>query len=279
MSVYIIAEVGINHNGDIDLAKKLIDVAKDAGCDAVKFQKRNIDLVYSQEYLDSPRESPWGTTQRDQKLGLEFGLDEFQEIDRYCKVKDIDWFASAWDMDSLVFLDQFNCVHNKIASALLCDDEFLNAVASRKKHTFISTGLSDMEMIAHAVRIFREADCAFSLMHCVGVYPMKTEMANLNCIPMLRKAFNCPVGYSGHESGLAVSYAATTLGITCLERHITLDRAMYGSDQPASVEPAGLRQLVGTIRKIGLAMGDGIKRILPEEEVVAAKLRQMSRGK
>ena len=273
MGIYVIAEIGINHNGDLGIAKSLIDVAANAGCDAVKFQKRTIDKVYTQELLNSPRESPWGKTQRDQKQGLEFGEAEYREIDRYFKEKEIDWFASAWDVDSHEFLRQFDCPHNKIASAMLVDKKFLRAVASEGKHTFISTGMSTMDEIGNAVAIFREVGCPFELMHCVSTYPMKDEDANLCCIATLRDRFQCDVGYSGHEVGLAVSYAAAALGITSLERHITLDRAMYGSDQAASVEPAGLRQLVGAVRKIERAMGNGQKVILKEEVPIAAKLR------
>ena len=274
MSIYIIAEIGINHNGDMDLTKKLIDGAEDLGCDAVKFQKRDLDQVYTQELLDSPRESPWGTTQREQKAGLEFGLDEYTEIDRYCKEKGIDWFASAWDTNSQKFLQQFNCKHNKIASAMLVDENLLKLVASDKRHTFISTGMSTHADIEKAVKIFQDADCPFELMHTVSTYPMLDENANLNCIPMLRERYGCDVGYSGHEAGLAVSYAAAALGITSLERHITLSRAMYGSDQSASVELNGFRQLVGTVRKIEQAMGTGIKHILDEEVLIAKKLRE-----
>lgn len=274
MGIFIIAEIGINHNGDLGLAKRLIETAKECGCDAVKFQKRDIDLVYTREFLDSPRESPWGTTQRAQKAGLEFGLEEYRKIDRYCAELGIEWFASAWDMNSLFFLDQFNCLNAKVASAMLADKKFLHAVADRKKHTFISTAMSDMDMIAVAVDIFRKKHCPFTLMHCVGTYPMKAEEANLRCIQTLRETFHCPVGYSGHESGLAVSYAAVGMGITALERHITLDRAMYGSDQAASVETAGLRSLVGTIRKMEISYGDGIKRVTPAEQDVAKKLRE-----
>lgn len=273
MGIYVIAEIGINHNGDLGIAKSLIDVAANAGCDAVKFQKRTIDKVYTQELLNSPRESPWGKTQRDQKQGLEFGEAEYREIDRYFKEKEIDWFASAWDVDSHEFLRQFDCPHNKIASAMLVDKKFLRAVASEGKHTFISTGMSTMDEIGNAVAIFREVGCPFELMHCVSTYPMKDEDANLCCIATLRDRFQCDVGYSGHEVGLAVSYAAAALGITSLERHITLDRAMYGSDQAASVEPAGLRQLVGAVRKIERAMGNGQKVILKDEVPIAAKLR------
>jgi N-acetylneuraminate synthase len=273
MSIFIIAEIGINHNGDLEIAKKLIAVARDCGCDAVKFQKRDLEAVYTQEFLDAPRESPWGCTQRDQKNGLEFGEAEFREIDRYCRELGIVWFASAWDLNSLDFLEQFDCPHAKVASAMLASEAFLEAVAAKKRHTFISTAMSSMEMIGKAVDIFREKGCEFTLMHCVGTYPMQPENANLRCIETLRQAFSCPVGYSGHEAGLAVSYAAAALGISALERHITLDRSMYGSDQAASVEPNGLRMLIGSVRKIEQAMGDGVKRILPEEIEVAKKLR------
>jgi len=271
--MFIIAEVGINHNGDLDIAKQLIDVAADAGADAVKFQKRTIDVVYSKELLDSPRKSPWGTTQREQKEGLEFGLDEYREIDRYCKEKGIEWFASAWDIESQKFLRQFDCKHNKIASAMIVYEDLLREVASEGKHTFISTGMSNDGDIDRAVKIFREADCPFELAHCISTYPMEDTDANLNCIRTLRERYNCDVGYSGHEVGLAVSYAAAALGITSLERHITLDRAMYGSDQAASVEPSGFRSLVGAVRKIEQAMGDGIIGVHEKEVSIAKKLR------
>ncbi len=273
MKIYIIAEIGINHNGDINIAKNLIKVAKDAGCDAVKFQKRTVELIYSKELLDSPRESPWGTTQREQKLGLEFNIDQYKEIDRYCKEIGIEWFASAWDIESKRFLRQFNLKYNKIASAMIVDIAFLKGVASEGKHTFISTGMSTIGDIDRAVDIFQKANCPFELMHCVSTYPMEDEDANLNCIMILRNRYKCNVGYSGHETGLAVSYAAAALGITSLERHITLDRSMYGSDQPASVEPIGLRQLVGAIIKIEKAMGDGKIDIIEKEVPIAKKLR------
>lgn len=226
MSIFIIAEVGINHNGDVEIAKQLIDVAKDAGADAVKFQKRTLDLVYTKELLDSPRKSPWGTTQREQKEGLEFGLEEYKEIDAYCKYVGIEWFASAWDLESQQFLRQFACKYNKIASAMIVYEDLLREVASEKKHTFISTGMSEIKQIDRAVEIFRAADCPFELMHCVSMYPMQDEDANLSCIKVLRDRYQCDIGYSGHEVGLAVSYAAAAVGITSLERHITLDRAI-----------------------------------------------------
>ena len=272
--IFIIAEIGINHNGNLGIARDLIDVAVDAGADAVKFQKRTIDLVYTQEFLDSPRESSWGTTQREQKEGLEFSKDEYQEINLYCKGKGIEWFASAWDLESQLFLQQYALKHNKIASAMIVYDDLLQAVASEGKHTFISTGMTTEDDITNATKIFQSENCPFELMHCISTYPMKDEDANLNAIKSLREKYNCNVGYSGHEVGLAVSYAAAALGITSIERHITLDRAMYGSDQPASVEPSGFRTLVGAIRKIEQAMGDGKLGYIEREIPIAENLRQ-----
>jgi N-acetylneuraminate synthase len=273
MSIFIIAEIGINHNGDVGIAKDLIKIAKEAGCDAVKFQKRSLDLVYSPEELDKPRESPWGTTNRQQKEGLEFGQQEYEQIDDYCKTQGIEWFASAWDVESQKFLQQFNLKYNKIASAMMVDEELLKLVSSEGRHTFISTGMSTLEEIDRAVDIFKQSKCPFEVMHCVSTYPMADTDANLNCIATLRERFKCEVGYSGHEVGLAVSYAAAALGITSLERHITLDRAMYGSDQSASIEPSSLKNLVGAVRKIELAMGDGQKLVLESEISIAKKLR------
>ena len=272
--IYIIGEIGINHNGDMEICKQLIDVAVSAGCDAVKFQKRDINEVYTKEFLDSPRESPWGTTQRQQKQGLEFSKEQYHEIDSYCKVQNIDWFASAWDLKSQKFLQELNIKYNKIASAMIIYEDLLKMVAKEGKHTFISTGMSTLENIKKAVDIFRNEDCPFELMHTVSKYPMKDTDANLNVINTLKNKFKCNVGYSGHESGIAISTAAAALGISSLERHITINRAMYGSDQAASVDPAGLRQLVGAVRKIKLAMGDGIKRIVEDEIPVAKNLRQ-----
>ena len=198
MNVKIIAEIGINHNGDMNIVKKLIDTAVDAGCDAVKFQKRNIEIVYSKDLLDTPRESPWGKTQRDQKNGLELSLENYLEIQLYCKEKKIDWFASAWDIESQNFLRQFNCLYNKVASAMIVSEEYLKEVASEKRHTFISTGMSNMDQIKTAVEIFKKNNCSFELMHTVSTYPMPDSDANLLCIPMLKNEFKCNVGYSGH---------------------------------------------------------------------------------
>ena len=273
MSIYIIAEVGINHNGDMGICKKLIDLAKSSGCNAVKFQKRDINLVYTKEFLDSYRESPWGNTQRNQKEGLEFGTDEFYEIDSYCKKIEIDWFASAWDKNSQKFLRQFECKFNKVASPMIVDLDLLKLIAEEGKYTFISTGMSTYEDIDNAIRIFKNANCPFELMHCVSTYPMNDSDANLSLINILRDKYQTKVGYSGHESGVVISIAAAALGATSLERHITLDRTMYGSDQVASLEENGLRQLVRGVRKISLAMGDGIKTITKEEQNNANKLR------
>ncbi len=274
MSIFFIAEIGINHNGDMKICKQLIDLAVSAGCDAVKFQKRDIDSVYSKEFLDTYRESPWGKTQREQKQGLEFNKEDYLEIDNYCKKMNIQWFASAWDLKSQLFLRQFNCKYNKIASAMLVNYELLKLVAEEKKHTFISTGLSTIEDIEKAVNIFKNNNCPFELMHCVSTYPMKYKDANLRTILTLKEKFNCNVGYSGHETDLAISYAAAALGITSLERHITLDRSMYGSDQAASLAPPGLKKIVPEVRKIQQALGDGVKRIIDDEIPIAKKLRE-----
>jgi N-acetylneuraminate synthase len=274
MSIFIIAEIGINHNGDIEIAKKLIDNACDAGCDAVKFQKRTINLVYDKKTLDSPRESPWGSTTKEQKEGLEFGRAEYDIIDTYCNKKNIKWFASAWDLESLNFLDHYKLHYHKIASAMIVDKNFVNEVAKRGVYTFISTGMSSKKDIDFAVNTFKSAGTDFELMHCISTYPMKTEDANLSTIEALRKEYDCKVGYSGHEPGLAISYGAASLGISSLERHITIDRSMYGSDQSASIERNGLIQLVGTVRKIELAMGKPmLGNITNEEKIIAKKLR------
>lgn len=273
--IFLISEIGINHNGNLELALKLISEAKSAGSDAVKFQKRDIDIVYNKDFLESHRESPWGNTQRHQKEGLEFGESEYIEIDKFCNKNDIVWFASAWDLNSLEFLSKFDLKYHKVASAMIVDLEFLKSVAAQKKHTFISTGMSTYNDIKSAVEIFRTADCSFELMHCVSTYPMNYELANLRTINALKREFNCDVGYSGHENGLAVSYAAAALGITSLERHITLDRTMYGSDQSASLEIKGLRELVGAIRKIEVALGEEkLGYIFDEEKPIAKKLRE-----
>jgi len=275
MKVFIISEIGINHNGNIGLAKKMIDESIIAGADAVKFQKRDINLVYSKEILSQKRESPWGTTQKDQKEGLELSQEEYKEIDKYCKLKKIEWFASAWDLNSLKFLAQFNLKHNKIASPMLVDKNFLAEVAKQKKYTFISTGMSTFQNIDTAVKIFKENNCKFELMHCVSTYPFDDVRASLNLIKVMKDKYGCKVGYSGHEkSGLAISIAAVALGATSLERHITLDRTMYGSDQAASLTPNGFKSLVSAVRKIEKAIeGEKEKNILDIEISAAKKLR------
>jgi N-acetylneuraminate synthase len=275
MSCFIIAEVGINHNGDIDIAKKLIDGAVLAGCDAVKFQKRTVDKIYTKEELDKPRESPWGTTNRQQKYGLEFEKEQYDIIDTHCKERKIAWFASAWDLESQLFLRKYNLRYNKVASANLTNKKLLETIAEEKKYTFISTGMSTMDEISRAVQLFRGHECPFELMHCNSCYPAAPEQANLNCMKTLAKTFNCKTGYSSHHVGIIVSCAAVALGATSLEAHITLDRAMYGSDQAASIEVMGFARMVKYIRTIESALGDGIKAISREEETVKSKLRKV----
>ncbi len=271
---YLIAEIGINHNGDLKLAKKLIKNAKDCGFDSVKFQKRTIETVYDKKTLELPRQSPWGSTTKDQKLGLEFEKSDYDEIDKYCKELKLDWFASAWDIESLVFLENYNLKYHKIASAMIVDLNFLNEVAKRKKHTFISTGMSTKQDIDNAVNIFRKNNCSFELMHCVSTYPMKVEDANLTTINELKKEYNCNVGYSGHENGVVVSLAAVMMDITSLERHITLDRTMYGSDQSASLELVGMKNLCESIDKVLNSLGKpSLGKIIDDEIPIAKKLR------
>lgn len=273
MSTFIIAEIGINHNGDLNLAKKLIDTAVIAGCDAVKFQKRTVDKVYTQEYLDGPRESPWGDTQRAQKEGLEFNKEDYDVIDVYCKEKGIEWYASAWDVDSQIFLQQYNLKYNKIASAMLTNDELLEVVAKEGKYTYIATGMSTYDEIDHAVEIFKKYNCPFELMHCNSTYPMESADANLKLIDALKERYQCKVGYSGHEEGTLVSTCAVAMGATSIERHITLDKTMYGSDQKASIEPYELWKLVRDIREAELIVGTGEKVLTEAEQEVKKKLR------
>ncbi len=274
MRLYLIAEIGINHNGSLDIAKQLIDAASEAGFDAVKFQKRTIDKVYTKELLDSPRESPWGTTQREQKMGLEFGREQYREIDRYCKERGVAWTASAWDVDAQHFIRDFGVTFNKVASPMLGHKPLLREIASEAKKTFISTGMATLVELDEVVNVFQKANCPFELMHCVSTYPMREEDANLRCIPMLKARYSCEVGYSGHESSLIkVCATAVALGATSLERHITLDRAMYGSDQAASIETHALRNFVQTVRMVPQLMGTGEKAITPAELAVRKKLR------
>lgn len=274
MSIFLIAEIGINHNGDLAIAKKLIQEASEAGFDAVKFQKRSIDKVYTKDFLDGPRESPWGKTQRDQKMGLEFSEAQYVEIDEFCKELKIAWSASAWDVDSQRFIQRFHVSFNKVASPMLGHKPLLKLIASEGKRTFVSTGMSTLQELDEVVEIFRSHNCEFELMHCNSTYPMKEEDANLNTIITLRERYSCKVGYSGHESSLLkVCIAAVALGASSIERHITLDRAMYGSDQAASIQTNSLRAFVSTIRKIPHILGNGEKSLTAGELSVREKLR------
>ena len=274
--VFVIAEIGINHNGSLDIAKKLIDIATTAGCDAVKFQKRSVEKLYPKKTLDQPRESPWGTTQREQKMGLEFSLKDYAIIDKYCKKKNIPWFTSCWDIESQKQMRKFKTKYNKVASAMLIHEELLKTIAEEKKYTFISTGMSTMKQIENAVKIFKKSKCPFELMHSHSAYPMKLDEANLKLIQTLKNKFKCKVGYSGHETGsYLVCITASLLGATSIERHITLDRTMYGSDQSASLEPEGLFRMVRDLRTIDKIQGDGKKRIWDSEIPAMKKLREV----
>jgi len=274
--VFISAEIGINHNGDLEIAKKLIDVAVTSGCDAVKFQKRTVEKIYSKELLDSPRDSPWGETQRAQKNGLEFSISDFKKIDNYCKKRNIFWYLSCWDVDSQKQMRRLKTKYNKVASAMIVHEKLLHTIASEKKYTFISTGMSTMNEIEKAVKIFKKYKCPFELMHSNSTYPMPLEQANLRVIETLRKKFKCKVGYSGHEvASYVVALAAVMLGATSIERHITLNRAIYGSDQAASLEPNGLYRMVRDIRTIDKLLGDGKKKIWDSEKPAMKKLREI----
>ena len=274
MSIFLIAEIGINHNGDLNIAKKLIDYASEAGFDAVKFQKRNIEKVYTKAFLDSSRESPWGSTQRDQKNGLEFSKDDYNEINQYCKKKNIKWSASAWDLESQEFIRSFNVDFNKLASPMLGHKPLVKKIASEKKKTFISTGMATLEELDEVINVFKKEKCPFEIMHCNSTYPMPEDEANLKCIQTLRERYNCNVGYSGHESSLLkICITAAALGATSIERHITLDRAMYGSYQAASIGVGSLRSFVDSIRAIPKVIGSGKKVITEKEKAVRKKLR------
>ena len=273
--VFIVAEIGINHNGDIKIAKKLIDLAVSSGCDAVKFQKRTVNKVYSKEVLDGPRESPWGTTQREQKEGLEFSIKDYKIIDKYCKQKKIQWYLSCWDIDSQIEMRKFKTKYNKVASAMLVHTKLLETIAEERKHTFISTGMSTINDISKAIKIFKKYKCPFELMHSHSSYPMKIEEANLKIIQTLKKKFKCNVGYSGHEAAASlICVAAVLQGATSIERHITLDRTMYGSDQAASLESEGVHRLVRDIRALDVILGDGKKKIWDSEKSAMKKLRE-----
>jgi N-acetylneuraminate synthase len=270
---FVVAEIGINHNGDLEQARKLISSACAAGCDAVKFQKRTVECVYTPQELAQPRQSPFGTTNGDLKKGLEFGCNEFAEIDRFCRQVGIRWFASCWDEDSVDFLEQFDPPCYKIASACLTDDRLLR-YHRRKGHPIIlSTGMSTLDQIDHAVELLDRDNLV--ILHCTSSYPCKPEELNLKLIPRLLNRYDVPIGYSGHEVGLYTTLAAVVLGACVVERHITLDRAMWGSDQAASVEPQGFARLVKDIRAVELAMGDGVKQVYESEIPVMRKLRRV----
>ena len=274
--VFIIGEIGTNHNGSIDIAKKIIDAAVNTGFDAVKFQKKSVEKIYTKEFLDSFLESPWGTTQREMRLHREFSENEFKEIDQHCKKHKIVWFFSSWDIDSQISMRKFKTKFNKVASAMLVHEKLLEIIAEEGKPTFISTGMSTMKEIEKAVKIFRKYKCPFELMHSTSSYPMKPEEANLKMIPMLKRKFQCNVGYSGHEvSASVISAAAVMLGATSIERHLTLDRTFYGYDQASSLEPEGMRRLVRDIRLLDVVMGDGKKKIWDSERPNMKKLRQI----
>jgi N-acetylneuraminate synthase len=271
--VYIIAEIGINHNGSLDLAKQLIDVAVTSGCNAVKFQKRTVDVVYTPEELERPRESPFGTTNGELKRGLEFGLEQYREIDAYCREKGIAWFASCWDEASVDFIDQFDVPCYKIASASLTDDNLLRHTRSKGKPIVLSTGMSSLDEIFHAVEVLGRQDLV--VMHSCSTYPAHYDELNLRVIPILQQQFGVPVGYSGHETGIPSSVAAVAIGACMIERHITLERSMWGSDQAASLGPSGFTQLVRDIRLVETALGDGVKRVLEREVPIMEKLRRV----
>ena len=274
--VFIIAEIGTNHIGDLSIAKKIIDVAVKAGCNAVKFQKKNVEKIYTKKFLDSYLESPWGTTQREMRLHREFSDKQFESISKYCKQKKITWFVSCWDIESQIHMRKFKTKYNKVSSAMLTHYKLLETIAKEEKYTFISTGMSSMSEISKAVKIFRKHRCPFELMHCHSSYPMPLEEANLEMIPTLRKKFHCKVGYSGHEPGATdVCIPAVMLGSTTIERHVTINRTFYGHDQASSLEPDGLNRLVRDIRIIDKILGDGKKRIWKSELPNQKKLRQI----
>ena len=270
---YVIAEIGINHNGDIDLAKRLISVAIAAGCDAVKFQKRTVDIVYSAEELAKPRESPFGATSGDLKRGLELDYYDYQEIDAYCRASKISWFASCWDEKSVDFIDRFHPPCYKIASASLTDDHLLRHTRAAGKPVILSTGMSTIDQIDHAVDVLGKENLI--LLHASSTYPAFYEELNLRAIPIMAARYGVPVGYSGHETGIPSTVAAVVLGACCVERHITMDRSMWGSDHAASLEPNGISRIVRDIRLIEQSMGDGVKRVYEREQPIIKKLRRV----
>lgn len=274
--VFIIAEIGTNHRGSINDAKKIINFCKQYGFDAVKFQKKDVEKIYTKKFLDSPLQSPWGTTQREMRLYREFSIEQFKKIDRYCKSIRIPWFVSCWDTGSQIKMRQFKTKYNKVASAMILHHKLLELIAKERKYTFISTGMSFMKDIEKVVKIFRKYNCPFELMHSTSSYPMRDDEANLRVIQTLKTKFKCPVGYSGHEVGATnVSVPAIMLGATSIERHVTLDRTWYGHDQAASLEPQGAYRLVRDIRVIDTILGDGKKKVFKSEFLNQKKLRQI----
>jgi N-acetylneuraminate synthase len=270
---YIVGEIGINHNGNLDLAKSLIATAKNAGCNAVKFQKRTIDIVYSKEELEKPRESPFGTTNGELKRGLEFGQEAYEEIDAFCKEMEIPWFASCWDEPSVDFIAQFPVLCYKVASASLTDDNLLRHTRAQGKPILLSTGMSTHAEVDRAVNLLGKENLV--LIHTCSAYPAHYPELNLKQIPEMRKRYGVPIGYSGHETGIASSVAAVAIGACIVERHITLDRAMWGSDQAASLEPSGLTRLVRDIRLVETSMGTGERVVTQREIEVMKKLRRV----
>ena len=274
--VTIIVEIGTNHMGDVNVAKRIIDIAVDSGADVVKFQRKNVEKIYTKKFLDSYLESPWGNTQREMRLHREFSDKQFKEIANYCKKKKIPWFVSCWDIESQIHMRKFKTKYNKVASAMIIHKELLEEIAKEKKYTFISTGMSEMKDIENAVKIFKKHKCPFELMHCNSAYPISNNEVNLKLIPMLKKKFKCKVGYSGHEIGATnVSVPAVMMGASSIERHVTVSRANYGYDQAASLEKEGLRKLVRDIRILDKIMGDGKKKIWASEKPNIKKLRQI----
>jgi N-acetylneuraminate synthase len=273
MSIFVIAEIGINHNGSLEIAKQLIDAAKNCGADAVKFQKRTVEVVYSPEELAKPRESPFGATNGDLKRGLELDYYDYQEIDAYCRASKIAWFASCWDEQSVDFINRFSPPCYKIASASLTDDNLLRHTRATGKPIILSTGMSTLEQIDHAVEVLGADDLI--LLHACSTYPAYYEELNLRAIPLMQDRYGVPVGYSGHETGIASTVAAAVLGACCVERHITLDRSMWGSDHAASLEPNGISRVVRDIRLVEQSMGDGVKRVYEREHPIIKKLRRV----
>jgi N-acetylneuraminate synthase len=271
---FLIAEIGINHNGSIELAKKLIDLAKKYNFDAVKFQKRNPDISTPELQKQQMRQTPWGyISYLDYKKKLEFSEKQYKIIDTYCKKINIHWFASAWDLDSQLMLKKFNCSFNKVASAMLTNKDLLEVIAKEKKHTFISTGMSQIKNIEDCVKIFKKNKCKFTLLHCVSIYPCKENLLNLSMIKNLKNKFRCSVGYSGHESSVSPSIVAYLLGADTIERHITLDRSMWGTDQSASLEEEGIKYLTGILEKIPSMVGKGKKIFLNDEKKMLNKFK------